>query len=97
LLQRNTLVTSRLPPYHGWALALNFRHAGSGLNVLAQVAIGDPVLIDHASVFVDLDCSIEEEIPANMGQFWKLVETMRDPKDEIFESLITPEVRELFK
>jgi uncharacterized protein (TIGR04255 family) len=164
LLQRNTLVTSRLPPYYGWerlteqakenyelfekvvglkpivrigarfvnridvpdrlladrhvgdllnikielpdgtassragfSLAINFKHAGSGLNILAQVAIGEPVLIDHTSVFVDLDCFIEEGIPTNPGQFWKLVETMRDPKDEIFESLITPEVRELFK
>lgn len=81
----------------GFSLATNFRHAGSGLNVLAQVAIGDPVLIDHASVFVDLDCSIEENFPGNMEQLWKLVATMRDPKDEIFESFITPEVRELFK
>jgi len=80
-----------------FSLALNFRHSGSGLKVLVQVAVGDPVLIDHTSVFVDLDCAIDEQIPANMAQLWELVETMRDPKDDIFESLITPEVRELFK
>lgn len=80
-----------------FSLAINFVHRGSGLKVLAQVALGDPALIDHTSVFLDLDCSIEEQIPTKMTEVWEVLETMRDPKDDIFESLLTPEVRELFK
>ncbi len=80
-----------------YSLALNFVHHDSGLKVLAQVAVGDPALIDHTSVFVDLDCAIDNNIPSNVEQVWELIETMRDPKDNIFESLLTPEVRELFQ
>ncbi|TPQ39528.1 hypothetical protein C2U70_07020 [Bradyrhizobium guangdongense] len=81
----------------GFSLATNFVHSGSDLKVLVQVAMGDPVLIDHTSVFVDLDCSIDQQIPMNMEELWKLLATIRDPKDEIFESLLTPEIRELFR
>lgn len=80
-----------------YSLAINFIHHGSGLKVLAQVAVGDPVLIEHTSVFVDLDCAIDHDIPTNIEQVWELVDTMRDPKDDIFESILTPEVRELFQ
>lgn len=80
-----------------FSLAINFVHSSSGLKILAQVAVGEPALIDHTSIFLDLDCAIDEEIPANMEQLWKLVATMRDPKDDIFESLLTPQVRELFR
>jgi uncharacterized protein (TIGR04255 family) len=79
-----------------FSLAQNFVHKESGLKVLAQVAVGEPALIDHTSVFVDLDCAIDEQIPAKIDQVWELVGTMRDPKDNVFESFLTPEVRELF-
>ena len=80
-----------------YSLAVNFVHPKSQLKVLAQVAVGEPALIDHTSVFVDLDCAIEQGIPNNIGQMWDLVQTMRKPKNEIFESIITPEIRKLFK
>lgn len=81
----------------GFSLAQNFVHQESGLKVLAQVAIGEPALIDHTSVFVDIDCAIDEKIPVKIDEVWELVSTMRDPKDNIFESFITPAVREFFK
>ena len=59
--------------------------------------MGEPVLIEHTSVFVDVDCAIDEKIPANSDQVWKLVDTMRDAKDSIFEGFLTEEVRELFR
>lgn len=80
-----------------FSLAINLVHAGSGLKVLAQVAIGEPALIDHTSVFVDLDFAVDRDLPASMEQLWELVATMRDPKDEVFESILTPELRELFQ
>ncbi len=80
-----------------FSLAVNFVHAASGLHVLAQVAVGDPALIDHTSLFVDLDCAIDKKIPDKIEHIWTLVDTMRDPKDEIFESFITPELRRLFQ
>jgi uncharacterized protein (TIGR04255 family) len=80
-----------------YSLAINFVHGDSGMKVLAQVAVGEPVLIEHASVFVDIDCAIDENIPANSGQVWTMVDTMRDAKDDIFEGFLTEEARELFR
>ena len=58
----------------GFSLAQNFVHKESGLKVLAQVAVGEPALIDHTSVFVDLDCISTSKSPRKSirsGSFWE--------------------------
>lgn len=80
-----------------YSLALNFVHPQTGIKMFAQISVGDPVLIDHTPLFIDLDCAIDEGIPATIAQVWTLIDTMREPKDDVFESFITSEVRELFQ
>jgi uncharacterized protein (TIGR04255 family) len=98
LLNIRITLPPNLPSHRGpFSLAMNFVHSSSKLKVLAQVATGDAMLIDHTSIFLDLDYAIDEEIPPSVEQLWQLMGTMRGPKDDIFESFITPEIREIFK
>lgn len=54
-----------------------------------------PVLIDHVSFKLDLDLSLEVELPKRDDDLWARLEDMRVHKNRIFESLITDKVREL--
>jgi uncharacterized protein (TIGR04255 family) len=80
-----------------FSLATNFVHGTSGVNILAQVGTGDPVLIEHASIFLDIDASIEDEFPPNIENVWALLDRLQEAKDKVFESFITDEIRDTFR
>jgi uncharacterized protein (TIGR04255 family) len=81
-----------------FSLATNFVHEKSGVKFLAQVGIGgEPTLIDRASIFLDIDASIDSNLPANIERVWELLHTLQEAKDEVFETFITDEIRGTFQ
>lgn len=62
---------------------------------LAFQSVPSP-LIDHSSVILDIDVSIDRSIPLSDEDVWKLIEKMRTAKNSVFESCITQRMRDLF-
>lgn len=62
---------------------------------LALQTVASP-LIDHSSIILDLDLSVEQDIPLADKPMWELVEAMRVKKNEVFESSITERMRSQF-
>jgi uncharacterized protein (TIGR04255 family) len=56
-----------------------------------------PPLIDHISFTIDIDIATTEPVPANEDKLWSFVGSLRQIKNELFESCITPETRRLFQ
>jgi uncharacterized protein (TIGR04255 family) len=55
------------------------------------------ILLDHASFIFDQDIAKEANVPQNDKDLYKLLEDIHIKKNEIFESCITDEARELFR
>ncbi|MBZ0215440.1 MAG: TIGR04255 family protein [Fimbriimonadaceae bacterium] len=53
-------------------------------------------LMDHSSIILDLDLSVEQDIPLADEPMWELLEGMRNKKNEIFEASITEPMRSQF-
>ena len=62
---------------------------------LAYHSVPSP-LIDHSSVFLDIDVAIDRGIPLADDEVWKLISKMRDAKNFVFEGCITQRMRNLF-
>ena len=60
-----------------------------------SAAVPSP-LIDHASFVVDLDFLRVQNVPQNDRALQNLLNTIRNKKNEVFESLITDKARALF-
>jgi uncharacterized protein (TIGR04255 family) len=54
-------------------------------------------LLKTSSMLLDLDLSQEADLPASDAAIWKIVESMRPIKNQIFEALVTDNSRELFQ
>lgn len=62
---------------------------------LAFQSVPSP-LMDHSSVFLDIDVSIDQGIPLSDEEVWTLISKMRDAKNFVFEGCITQRMRDLF-
>lgn len=67
-----------------------------GLSLVVNSATVPPPLIDHYSFLLDLDFSKEGDLPQRDDALWELVDTLRKPKNEMFEQFITDKTRALF-
>jgi len=96
------LITSfQLPPNLGGPLseytcAATFTLPKSDLKCRFQSAIVPSILIDHRSITLDLDVFLDANIPIKRDDFWEKLEDIRDKKNQLFESSITPLARGLF-
>jgi uncharacterized protein (TIGR04255 family) len=53
-------------------------------------------LVGHTSVLLDLDLSLDRDVPQKEGELWDRIEAMRVYKNNAFEACITDSTRELF-
>lgn len=53
-------------------------------------------LIDNLSIVLDLDLSLNKDLPHNDDKIWELINKMREYKNNAFEMCITDKARELF-
>jgi uncharacterized protein (TIGR04255 family) len=66
-------------------------------NILQFVAVQSP-LIDHMSFTIDIDVVTPmNAVPQNDEELWKLINSLRAYKDDLFEACITDETRKLFQ
>lgn len=92
-----------LPTYTQGMTLQNFflntalRHKdGEYMNVL-QVAATPSPLINHLSVMIDIDIATTGEVPVDEDKMWTLINGLRKYKNDLFESCITPDTRNLFQ
>ena len=60
-------------------------------------AVVESPLLNHISFIVDIDLIRQHDLPTKDELIYKLLHTMRDRKNEIFESCITDKARVLFE
>jgi uncharacterized protein (TIGR04255 family) len=63
---------------------------------ITSTIVSPPPLIDFLSLGLDIDVFRTEQIPGRDADLWDCVETVRELKDDIFESCITDQARKLF-
>ena len=68
-----------------------------GLRFQLQVISAPPVLIDFMSFVIDIDLSTTEAVPSGEDKLWELIGSLRQHKNDLFKSCITPETRKLFQ
>jgi uncharacterized protein (TIGR04255 family) len=68
----------------------------SSVKVIINHAPVPSPLVQCNSFLLDLDFSIEQELPANEKGLWEAVEGLRSLKNSVFEACITDKTRELF-
>jgi uncharacterized protein (TIGR04255 family) len=92
-----------LPPY-AQAMALqmfyvncSLLHASGQYSYILNMASTPSPLIDHMSFTIDIDIVTTGVVPQNEEKMWDLIGSLRRPKNELFESCITPETRKLFQ
>ena len=67
------------------------------LRCTIQFLVSQPMLIDHLSFTLDIDCvSTGPTFPADAAM-WERISTLRRQKNEIFEACITTNTRRLFQ
>lgn len=102
-LQKYLNVGLSLPPYaqamslQNFSLnsSLNNSH-GENLQVLQVATVPSP-LIDHLSITIDIDVATTGQVPLDDGKLWDLINSLRKYKNDLFESCITADTRNLFQ
>ncbi len=59
--------------------------------------VGDIYLLDHLSIFFDLDVSQSQNLPEKSSLLFETLDDIRDQKDFFFESLLTAKCKRLFE
>jgi uncharacterized protein (TIGR04255 family) len=92
-----------LPPYVQ-AMALqtfhvncSLLHASEQYKYVLQFSSTPSPLIDHVSFTIDIDVATTGPVLVNEDKMWDLIGSLRKHKNDLFESCITPETRELFQ
>jgi len=49
------------------------------------------------TILLDIDVFRTAELPVDDEEIWKVMEQLREEKNQVFEASITPRARELFK
>jgi uncharacterized protein (TIGR04255 family) len=69
----------------------------NGLKFQLQVVSTPSPLIDFMSFVIDIDLTTIDAVPSNEDKMWELIGSLRQYKNDLFESCITPETRKLFQ
>ena len=92
-----------LPPYVQ-AMALqtfhvncSLLHASEQYKYVLQFSSTPSPLIDHVSFTIDIDVATTGPMLVNEDKMWDLIGSLRKHKNDLFESCITPETKELFQ
>lgn len=80
-----------------YGLWINFIEKSTGVKVLLQSSIAlPPPVLDHTSIVLDIDASVDSGIPSQKEAIWRVAETLRTAKNRVFEGVITDDLRRLF-
>jgi uncharacterized protein (TIGR04255 family) len=79
-----------------YSLFANTVERETGIKIILQSAIAPPALLDHVSFGLDIDAYIDTDLPLREDSMWEQVHKLRKAKNLVFESCISPEIRELF-
>ncbi len=79
-----------------YTLQVQGRFGVDGFNLTINSHVVKSPLINHFSVVLDLDLSVQGEPPQHGDRIWEMVNNMRDHKNSAFEQCITDKARELF-
>jgi uncharacterized protein (TIGR04255 family) len=80
-----------------YSVSVDFDDALSGTRTVVNSGIAPPALIDHISIMLDIDVSLQQDIPVKRDDAWQAIEDLRSVKNRVFESLITDATRDLFR
>jgi uncharacterized protein (TIGR04255 family) len=69
----------------------------TGMNIRIQGGTVIPVLLEHASILLDIEVYIDKNIPMREDDLWSKVSEVRAVKNRVFELSITDEARSLFQ
>ncbi len=72
-------------------------HASRQYRYILQISSTPSPLIDHVSFILDIDVATIGALIINEDTAWDLIGSLREHKNDLFESCITPETRELFQ
>lgn len=67
-----------------------------GIAYALTVATSHSPLTDHLGILLDIDVFTRRTVPATGSEFSGVLSTMRDEKNDIFQSCITDRSRKLF-
>lgn len=81
-----------------FAFNINTVHNATGAKLTIQsIIVRPPPLLEHTSVVLDTDASWEADIPLRVDEMWAKADILRNAKNDVFESSITDQLRELFQ
>jgi uncharacterized protein (TIGR04255 family) len=92
-----------LPPYaqamtlQSFYINCSLLHSNKNYMHTLQLSTMPSVLIDHLSFSIDIDVFTTEQLPKHEDKIWELIYSLRKYKNDLFESCITENTRELFK
>lgn len=69
----------------------------NGTNIIVQAGQADPVLINHASLMLDIDVFVLDDLPVKVDSAFETYDKLRQTKNRLFEALITEKGRALFQ
>ncbi len=84
------------PSLENYQVQLNAKF-GEGFVGTIRTGTGEPMLIGHTAIILDVDMSIETSVPQNEKALWLGLERLREMKNKTFEASITDKSRALFK
>jgi len=68
------------------------RSTGSKVHLVSGI-VTPPPLLDHVSITLDIDASLDENIPTRMEEVWKCADVLRKAANAVFENAITDALR----
>jgi len=89
-----TTVTAVIGPY---SLSVNCVDVQTGIKIQLQSSLGLTSLLEHASIFLDVDAYQDTDIPTRLDELWEHAEVLRQAKNNVFENNITDATRALFQ
>ena len=67
------------------------------VKLLIQCQAAQPALIDHVSLTLDIDASIDNDIKPHKDAVWQMAQKLREAKNRVFEASITDRIRGRFQ
>jgi uncharacterized protein (TIGR04255 family) len=67
------------------------------VKLVIQTGPANEVLLDHASLQLDIDAYIDSDLPTRVDLLWDEFARLRDVKNAVFENCITEATRKLFE
>ncbi len=58
---------------------------------------GEPALLDHTSITLDIDVVTTDAVPKKDDDLWNRIDGLRQAKNTLFEAMITDKTRSLFR